>query len=108
MHAVSELRVLKPQVENDERHHVRTQDGACTEASSQPVVVDHPGAVDQPPTSAAPDADDARPISKAKIAVGVAAILVIAGLYWSLSQAGALPAIADQQALRAQIESLGF
>ncbi len=52
--------------------------------------------------------DDDRPISKTKIAVGAAVVLVLAGLYWWLWRSGALTALGDEQTLRDQIQRLGI
>jgi hypothetical protein len=54
------------------------------------------------PTEA--DTDNAEvnaPISRAKIALG------IAGLYWELSEAGIISTFADKQALRTWVDQLG-
>lgn len=50
---------------------------------------------------------DDKPFSKAKIALGVAVLLGLTGLYWGLSEAGLVSTLADKQALRAWINQLG-
>jgi uncharacterized membrane protein YdjX (TVP38/TMEM64 family) len=49
-----------------------------------------------------------KPVSRATIAFGAAILLALVGLYWSLWKTGALPILADEQTLRAWIDSLGF
>lgn len=50
---------------------------------------------------------DDKPVSKAKIALGVAILLGLAGLYWGLSEAGLIATLADKQALRGWVDQLG-
>ncbi len=49
-----------------------------------------------------------KPVSKAKIAIGVAAVLALLLLYWALSQSGTMPTLSDEAGLRAKIEGLGI
>jgi uncharacterized membrane protein YdjX (TVP38/TMEM64 family) len=45
---------------------------------------------------------------RTKIAVAIALVLALAALYWWLWRAGALEILGDEQALRQQVERLGF
>ncbi len=49
-----------------------------------------------------------KPVSKAKIAIGVAAVLALVLLYWALSQSGTMPTLSDEAGLQAKIEDLGI
>jgi uncharacterized membrane protein YdjX (TVP38/TMEM64 family) len=46
--------------------------------------------------------------NRKKIAVGTVVVLVLAAAYWGLLEAGVLPALTDEQALREWIDRLGF
>lgn len=56
--------------------------------------------------SASRDGD--HPISNVKIAIGVAVVLVLAGLYWWLWRSGALEALGNEQVLQNQVQRLGI
>ena len=47
------------------------------------------------------------PVSKLKIAVGVVAVVALAGAYWNLSDSGSLQTLSDEDGLRREVERLG-
>src|SRR3546814_12710911 len=63
------------------------------------------GGIARQPGCAEQSADP--PISKTKIGIGAAVLLVLVGVYWALSETGALSAPGDEQALRSRIDRLG-
>lgn len=46
-------------------------------------------------------------VSKTRLIAGAAAVLLLALLYWALSDAGMLPSIADERQLKAQVDAWG-